>query len=146
MNQIVGSGKQVEETFKRFGSLINFFMLAVGFVTLFSYAGEWKNTVETDISQLRTWQNSHMDYHRERLAETKEIQGQVSARLNELSRTQATDARLLDNITQRVATLEKSVDTVETNAANTIASLSKLSGDLQVVKEILTRIEKQGSR
>lgn len=146
MNQVINSGKQVEDVFKRFGSLINFSMLLIGFFGLFVFAGEWKNTVETDINALRQWQLGHDSYHRERLAETKEIQGQVSARINELAKNESIDGRLLDSITQRVATLEKSIDTVETNAARTTDALNKLSGDMQVVKEILTRIEKQRPR
>ena len=63
-----------------------------------------------------------------------------------LDQAQASGARLLDSISQRVAILEKSIDTVETNAASTNAALNKLSGDMQVVKEILTRIEKQRLR
>jgi hypothetical protein len=146
MNQVLNSGKQVEDTFKRFGSLINFSVLLVGFFGLFVGLGEWKSTVETDISGLKTWQDNHTNYHRERLAETKEIQGQVSARLNELSKNEAADGRLIDSLTQRVSVLEKSIDTVEINASRTTEALSKLSGDMQVVKEILTRIEKQRPR
>jgi hypothetical protein len=146
MNQVVESGKQVEQTFQRFGSLINFVMLVGGFLAVFATAGAWKNTVETDINLLKGWQVNHMEYHRDRLAETKEIQGQVSARLLESEKNRTVDARMLDNLTQRVSVLEKSIDTVETNAANTTAALNKMSGDMQVVKEILTRIEKQRPR
>lgn len=146
MNQVINSGKQLEETFKRFGSLINFTMLVVSFVGLFIFLGEWKNTVETDIAGVKNWQETHTAYHRDRLAETKEIQGQVSARLNELSKNESVDGRLLDSLAQRVTVLEKTIDSVEVNASRTTEALNKLSGDIQVVKEILTRIEKQRPR
>lgn len=143
MTQAGQAGKQVEETFRRFGSLINFAMLLVSFLALFVYVGSWKTTVETDTASIKAWQINHDAYHRERLAETKQVQGAVDARINEQARNQQEDRRALDNVTQRLTAVEKAVDTVEGNAATTTATLNKLSGDMQVVKEILTRIEKQ---
>lgn len=141
------AGRQVEETFKRFGSLINFAMLMIGFLGLFFTAGEWKNTVETELVQIRTstanWQTNHDAYHRDRLADTKEVQGAVNSRLSAIERMQQEEARKNDAQEQRIATIEKAVSTVEQNAATTSRTLNEMSGNLQVMKEILSRIEKK---
>lgn len=143
MTQAGQAGQAVEETFKRFGSLINFSVLLIGFLAMFITAGSWKTTVENGIAESKRWQEDHMSYHRDRLAETKEIQGAVNARLGKQDDLQQQDARKLDTLEQRVTSLEKGLNTVEQNAAMTNRSLNDISGKLQVVQEILSRIEKK---
>lgn len=137
------AGRQVEETFKRFGSLINFAMLLVSFLALFVYVGSWKTTVETDNAAMKQWQINHEAYHRDRLADTKEVQGAVNSRLSAIERMQQEEARKNDSQEQRLAAMEKAVDTVEQNAALTNRTLNEMNGSLQVMKEILSRIEKK---
>lgn len=137
------AGQAVKQTFQQFGSLINFAMLAIGFLAIFVTAGSWKTTVEAGLSDNKRWQDEHMLYHRDRLSETKENQGAVNARLSKHDDLQQQDARKLDNLEQRITTMEKAVNTVEQNAALTNRTLNEMNGNLQVVKEILNRIEKK---
>lgn len=137
------AGRQVEETFRRFGSLINFAMIFFGFVGTLMYLGSWKTTVETDISGMKSWQTNHEAYHRDALADRKEAQGRTDALLSKLTDVQFAADRKADSLEQRVTTLEKAVNTVEQNAASTNKTLVEIGGNMQVVKEILSRIEKK---
>lgn len=137
------AGQRVEETFRRFGSMINFIMLISGFVGLVFYLSNWKSDVEGGIRAAQAWQTSHEAYHRDRIKDTENIFGGINARLTANEKDRIEDRRTIDLLGQRVAGLEKAIDTVEANGAVTSAALNKLSGDMQVVKEILTRIEKK---
>jgi len=147
MTQAGQAGRQVEETFRRFGSLINFAMIGFGFIGTLMYIGSWKTTVETDIVTIRNnttmWQTNHDSYHRDRLADTKEVQGAVNTRLNVLEQRQQEGARKDDTLEQRLATMEKGLNSVEQNATATNKTLGEISGNMQVMKEILSRIEKK---
>ncbi|MGV1953140.1 hypothetical protein ACQZ4Z_13085 [Agrobacterium vitis] len=136
-------GQKVEETFRRFGSMINFIVLIIGALASVATVGSWKNTQETNDAKTLQWQLNHETYHRERLAENQKIIGSIETRLTNIERDRNEDRRVLDLTNQKLAGLEKAIDTVETNGAITTAALNKLSGDMQVVKEILTRIEKK---
>lgn len=137
------AGRQVEETFRRFGSLINFAMILGGLIIAVMAGGSWKTTIETEIGAGRSWQANHEAYHRDALADRKEAQGRTDALLSKLTDTQFASDRKADSLEQRVTTLEKAVNTVEQNAASTNKSLGEISGNMQVMKEILSRIEKK---
>lgn len=143
MTQATQAGQKVKEAFQQFGSMINFVLLIVAFISGVMLLGSWRTTVETGLESGKIWQNNHDAYHRERLAETKEIQGAVNARLSKNDDIQQQDARKLDSLEQRVTTMEKAVTTVEQNAAMQNRTLNEINGNLQVVKEILNRVEKK---
>jgi len=143
MTQAGVAGRQVEETFRRFGSLINFAMIVIGFAVAAMTVGSWRTTQETNDAKTAEWQLNHEQLHRERLADVKEVQGAVNSRLSGLDKGQQDAGRAIDNLEQRLATVEKAVNTVEQNAALTNRTLNEMNGNLQVVKEILNRIEKK---
>ncbi len=100
----------------------------------------WANTTR-DIEDLMKWRASHEDYHKERLAETRAREASVNERLRaEEVRGNDVD-RKIDNLTYRVTVAEQSAVSVTSSIKDLQAGQNKQSSDIQVMKEILQRME-----
>jgi len=81
------------------------------------------------------------EYHKERLTETRAREASFNERLRaEEVRGNEVD-RKIDNLTYRVTVAEQSAVTISSMIKDLTTSLNKYAGDLQVVKEILQRME-----
>jgi len=101
----------------------------------------WANTTR-DIEDLMKWRLSHEEYHKERLAETRAREASFNERLRaEEVRGNEVD-RKIDNLTYRVTVGEQSAVTISSSIKDLQAGLNKFGSDLQVMKEILQRMEK----
>ncbi|MDQ0135062.1 hypothetical protein J2T08_002983 [Neorhizobium galegae] len=100
----------------------------------------WANTTR-DIEDLMKWRLSHEDYHKERLAETRAREASVNERLRaEEVRGNDVD-RKIDNLTYRVTVAEQSAVSITSSIKDLQAGFNKQASDIQVVKEILQRME-----
>lgn len=100
----------------------------------------WANTTR-DIEDLMKWRLSHDEYHKERLAETRAREASFNERLRaEEVRGNDVD-RKIDNLTYRVTVGEQSAVTISTSIRDLQAGQNKQSSDIQVMKEILQRME-----
>lgn len=143
MTQAGQAGRQVEEFFKRFGSGLNFVVITVGLLGSVMWIGSWRTTQETNDARTVTWQTNHEAYHLQALSDRKEAQGKQDALIEKLGEIQGGDSRKIDALEQRVTVMEKAVNTVEQNATQTNRTLNEINGRLQVVTEILNRVEKK---
>lgn len=96
----------------------------------------WTNTTR-DIEELQRWRAGHDQYHKERLAEVKSIEGRTEERF----RTIEGEVRKIDNLAFRVAAAEQSVASTATAIRDLQALVSAQSGDIKVIREILQRLE-----
>ncbi|CAN7296366.1 hypothetical protein [Neorhizobium sp. LjRoot104] len=100
----------------------------------------WANTTR-DIEDLMKWRLSHEEYHKERLAETRAREASFNERLRaEENRGNEVD-RKIDNLTYRVTVAEQSAVSITSSIKELQAGLNKYGADLQVVREILQRME-----
>jgi hypothetical protein len=100
----------------------------------------WANTTR-DIEDLMKWRLSHEDYHKERLAETRAREASVNERLRaEEVRGNDVD-RKIDNLTYRVTVAEQSAVSITSSIKDLQTGFNKQASDIQVVKEILQRME-----
>ncbi|WP_105436435.1 hypothetical protein [Neorhizobium tomejilense] len=100
----------------------------------------WTNTTR-DIEDLKKWRLSHEDYHKERLAETRAREASFNERLRaEEVRGNDVD-RKIDNLTYRVTVAEQSAVSITSSIKDLQTGFNKQASDIQVVKEILQRME-----
>ena len=100
----------------------------------------WANTTR-DIEDLMKWRLSHEDYHKEHLAETRAREASVNERLRaEEVRGNDVD-RKIDNLTYRVTVAEQSAVSITSSIKDLQTGFNKQASDIQVVKEILQRME-----
>lgn len=137
------AGQKVEELFKRFGSLINFLTLLVGAILSIMMVGAWRSNLESNDLKTAEWQLAHEAFHRDQASEAKEYRNLLATKTLEIDKNIREYERRVDSLDQRITSAEKSLNNVEKNAGDTNQALNKMSGDMQVVKEILTRIEKK---
>ncbi|MEN3146111.1 hypothetical protein ABCW43_02230 [Neorhizobium sp. IRAMC:178] len=100
----------------------------------------WANTTR-DIEDLMKWRLSHEEYHKERLAETRAIAASVNERLRAEEVKGNEVERKIDNLTYRVTVAEQSAVSVTSSIKDLQTGFNKQASDLQVVKEILLRME-----
>lgn len=100
----------------------------------------WANTTR-DIEDLMKWRASHEEYHKERLAETRAIAASVNERLRSEEVRGNEVERKIDNLTYRVTVAEQSAVSVTSSIKDLQAGQNKQSSDIQVMKEILQRME-----
>ncbi|CDZ65552.1 Hypothetical protein NGAL_HAMBI2605_38250 [Neorhizobium galegae bv. orientalis] len=100
----------------------------------------WANPTR-DIEDLTKWRVSHEDYHKERLAETRAREASTNERLRaEEVRGNDVD-REIDNLTYRVTVAEQSAVSITSSIKDLQTGFNKQASDIQVVKEILQRME-----
>lgn len=94
-----------------------------------------------DIEELQIWRTGHDQYHKERLAEVKAVEGRTEERFRSLEADGRKATSMLENLSYRVTVTEQTT----TSTASAIKELQNLvsqqAGDIKVVREILQRIE-----
>nr|CAD6413107.1 hypothetical protein REQ54_01107 [Rhizobium sp. Q54] len=111
-------------------------------VMLIGGVAVWVNT-RRDVEDLVLWRNQHEQYHKERLAEVKTIEAAYNERIRAGEVRDNDFDRKLDNLSYRVTVTEQSAVTISTSIKELQNVVNKQAGDLQVVREILQRMEAQ---
>jgi hypothetical protein len=148
----MASFQQVETTWQRFGSMINTGMIlaaALGFVWKGGRDAEaLENSISKNASSIERIERdqgnkwlSHEQYHKDRLGETKELQGKIEARLNAVENNTAKVERKQDNFDFRLTQAEQSGAATASAMKDIQTVVSKQSVDLGVAIEILKRLE-----
>lgn len=101
----------------------------------------WANTVR-DIDQLKQWQGSHDQYHRERLVETQQLRGQNEERFKIGEKNMATLERKQDQMEYRLTVVEQQAVTQNQSMEGLKSDFNDVKGDIKVMREILQRIDK----
>lgn len=96
----------------------------------------WANTTR-DVEDLQHWRIGHEQYHKERLAEVKGIEGRTEERFRAIEG----EVRKIDGLSYRIAAAEQSTATTAAAIKDLQALVSAQSGDIKVIREILQRIE-----
>jgi chromosome segregation ATPase len=94
-----------------------------------------------DIEDLQKWKESHEQLHKERLAEVKAIEASYNLRLSALEQKSVEAERKADNLTYRVTVTEQTTVSISTAIKELQADFNRQSSDIQVMKEILQRLE-----
>lgn len=100
----------------------------------------WVNS-RRDIDDLIGWRTGHQLLHKERLAEVKAIEASYNERLRTGEAKSNEFDRKLDNLTYRVTVAEQSAVSITSSIRDLQAGQNKQAADIQVVKEILQRME-----
>lgn len=114
--------------------LVTLALMLIGGVTV------WVNT-RRDTDDLMAWRTAHELVHKERLAEVKAIEAGMREQLRVGEMKDNEFDRKLDNLTYRVTVAEQSAVTITSSIKDLQAGQNKQGGDIQVVKEILQRME-----
>lgn len=149
--------KQVESTWQRFGSMINTVLIIAGLIALILKSGGYFTSLETDIKQnadsIQRLENkqadkwsSHEELHKNRLAEVTGKETAFNERLKTLEGTTFDILREQDNLKYRVTVTEQSAVTISTAIKDLQSDFNKQSSDLQVMKEILQRLDASVNR
>lgn len=96
----------------------------------------WTNATR-DIEELQRWKAGHDQYHKERLAEVKAIEGRTEERFRSIE----SEVRKIDGLAFRVAATEQSAASTSAAIKDLQALVSAQSGDIKVIREILQRLE-----
>ena len=94
-----------------------------------------------DIEDLQKWKEGHEQLHKERLAEVKAIEASYNLRLSALEQKSVEAERKADNLTYRVTVTEQTTVNISTAIKELQADFNRQSSDIQVMKEILQRLE-----
>ncbi len=94
-----------------------------------------------DIEDLQKWKEGHDQLHKERLAEVKAIEASYNLRLSSLEQKSIEAERKADNLTYRVTVTEQTTVNISTAIKELQADFNRQSSDIQVMKEILQRLE-----
>lgn len=94
-----------------------------------------------DIDDLQNWRSSHEQYHKERLAEVKSTEAANAERFRTFEARMNDGERKIDQLTYRVTVTEQSAASITNSIKDLQALVNKTAGDLQVVREILQRME-----
>lgn len=86
------------------------------------------------------WRAEHMAFHRERAAETASIAGRTDERLKALEG----QARAIDNLTYRMTVQEQGTTSLTAAVADLRQTISNVTGDIKLIREIVTRMEDSG--
>ncbi|MGD9478783.1 hypothetical protein [Shinella sp. G-2] len=90
-----------------------------------------------DIEELQRWRLGPDQYHKERLAAVKAIEG----RTEEWFWSLEGEVRKIDNLAYRIAAAEQMMASTAAAIKGLQALVSAQSGDIKVIREILQRIE-----
>lgn len=149
--------KQVEGTWQRFGSMINTGLIVGGLVTLIMKSGGYFTSLESDIKtnsesiirlenkQAEKW-TLHEELHKNRLADVTGKETAFNERLKTLEKSNFDILREQDNLKYRVTVTEQSAVTISTAIKDLQNDFNKQSSDLQVMKEILQRLDASVNR
>ncbi|WLR98737.1 hypothetical protein [Shinella sumterensis] len=96
----------------------------------------WANTTR-DVEELQRWRMGHEQYHKERLAEVKSVEGRTEERFRSIE----SEVRKIDNLTYRIAAAEQTTATTSAAIKDLQSLVSAQSGDIKVIREILQRLE-----
>lgn len=96
----------------------------------------WANTTR-DVEELQRWRMGHEQYHKERLAEVKSVEGRTEERFRSIE----SEVRKIDNLTYRIAEAEQTTVTTLAAIKDLQSLVSAQSGDIKVIREILQRLE-----
>ncbi|WP_312809498.1 hypothetical protein [Agrobacterium cavarae] len=155
--------KQVEGFWQRFGSMLNTALIVAAVFGFFIKAGGWVERVEADIrantadisrverdadakrgqiekAQAEKW-TAHEDLHKNRLSEVSKIEAATNERLKSLEKQANDDERRLSGLEYRTTVLEQMTVNISTAIKELQAAFNRQSGDIQVMKEILQRME-----
>ena len=94
-----------------------------------------------DIEDLQKWKEGHEQLHKERLAEVKAIEASYNLRLSSLEQKSIEAERKADNLTYRVTVTEQTTVSISTAIKELQADFNRQSSDIQVMREILQRLE-----
>jgi hypothetical protein len=119
--------------------LITLAFMLIGGVTI------WVNS-RRDIDDLLSWRSTHELLHKERLAEVKAIEASFNERIRAGEQRDNETDRKIDNLTYRVTVAEQSAVSITSSIKDLQAGQNKQGGDIQVVKEILQRMEAAQTR
>lgn len=88
------------------------------------------------------WRTAHLDYHRERSADT----GATFARGDQ--RITALEQRMqeLATLAQRVAAVEQGAASLTKSVAELTSAMSTISGDIRVIRESILRLEREAGQ
>jgi hypothetical protein len=114
--------------------LVTLALMLIGGVTV------WVNT-RRDTDDLLAWRTTHELLHKERLAEVKAIEASFNERIRAGEQRDNETDRKIDNLTYRVTVAEQSAVSITSSIKDLQAGQNKQGGDIQVVKEILQRME-----
>ncbi|WP_174003126.1 hypothetical protein [Agrobacterium rubi] len=94
-----------------------------------------------DIEDLQGWKVNHEQLHKDRLAEVKGIEASYNQRLLALEGKSIESDRKIDNLAYRVTVTEQTTVNISTAIKDLQADFNRQSSDIQVMKEILQRLE-----
>ena len=149
--------KQVESTWQRFGSMINTGLIVGGLVMLIMKSGSYFTSLEGDIKtnadailrldgkQAEKW-TAHEELHKNRLADVTGKETAFNERLKALESSSFEILREQDNLKYRVTVTEQSAQTISAAIKDLQNDFNKQSSDLQVMKEILQRLDASVNR
>jgi len=83
------------------------------------------------------WRAAHAVHHQDQMATTLSVRATVNERLNAVE--EKTD--VLDNLSYRMAMQEQASKTLGEATGDLKQSLSNVTGDIKIIREILTRME-----
>ena len=116
--------------------LVTLAVLVIGGVTV------WVNT-RRDVEEMKVWITQHEVMHKERLAEVKMIEAAYNERIRAGEVRDNDFDRKLDSISYRLTVTEQSAVSITSSLKELQQVFNKQAGDLQVVREILQRMEAQ---
>ncbi|MDQ1186098.1 hypothetical protein [Agrobacterium larrymoorei] len=155
--------KQVEGFWQLFGSMLNTGLIVASVLDFFIEVGGWVERVESDIrantieiarverdadakrgqiekAQSEKW-SAHDDLHKNRLAEVSKLEAAIGERLKALEKQANDDDRRLAGFEYRTTILENMTENISTAIKELQMAFNRQSGDIQVMKEILQRME-----
>lgn len=115
-------------------SLAGLAAMSIGLVTVWVDKGR-------DIQELQGWRADHEQYHKERLADVRASDATNATRLSVLDNRVNESERKIDQLTYRITVGEQSTINISKSIENLQATVNQQTTDLQVVREILQRME-----
>lgn len=137
--------------------MINTGLIIAGLIALIMKSGSYFTSLETSIKtnadsiirienkQADKW-TSHEELHKNRLAEVTGKETAFNERLKSLESSTFDILREQDNLKYRVTVTEQSAVTISTAIKDLQNDFNKQSSDLQVMKEILQRLDASVNR
>lgn len=115
--------------------LITLFSVLVGGVTV------WVNT-SRDIQDLEAWRTAHEQHHRERNAEVRSIEARYDERMKKLESDLQRLQGSVEHLNFRLSANEAATASTTEAVKNVQDAMVRQGGDIQVIKEILQRLER----
>lgn len=99
-------------------------------------------TLLADVGMLKEWKVTHEGEVKERMQENVAAQAALDARADTGEKADGAMTNRIDGLGYRISALESKAPQIDGALAALQQSMSDQSGDLKVIREILTRIEK----